>query len=276
MRAAIGRQTGSTLPQRLGIDLVLIVVAVIALWQLRLYGAPLTRDARGALGIDPLLIAAPAIGLLAGAVVAIRIIPRLAEVAERVLVRRRGLVSPLGARQLARRPLRYTRSALLLMLAVALGTFAFAHAATWTRSQADQATYQTAADARAVLSEYQQLPAWALGPTFRAIPGVEAATPVGRQTLDVGRAVRSGQLLAVDAAAVGTLVSVPLDGATSDPAAMLRQLAEPRPVSRALALPGEPRRLSLVVDLGPRRAGRRAATRGRIRLQPARSPSRPS
>ena len=53
--------------QRLGIDLALVVLAIVALWELRLYGAPLTRNARGVLGVDPLLVAAPAIGLLAGA-----------------------------------------------------------------------------------------------------------------------------------------------------------------------------------------------------------------
>lgn len=247
VRAAIGRQAGSTLPQRLGIDLVLIVVAVLALWQLRLYGAPLTRDARGALGIDPLLIAAPAIGLLAGAVVAIRIIPRAAELGERLLVRRRGLVSPLGARQLARRPLRYTRSALLLMLAIALGTFAFAHAATWTRSQADQAAYRAAADARLIASDYPELPSWALGAAYRGVPGVTAASPVGRQALDVGRALRDGQLLAVDATAAATMTTIPIDGATGDPAALLAEVASRRPAGAAVALPGTPRRLALVV-----------------------------
>ena len=56
--------------------------------------APVRRadhpNARGALGVDPLLVAAPAIGLLAGAVIAIRFVPRLAELAERVLARGRG------------------------------------------------------------------------------------------------------------------------------------------------------------------------------------------
>jgi hypothetical protein len=248
VRAAIGRQAGSTLPQRLGIDLVLIALAVIALWQLRLYGAPLTRDARGALGIDPLLIAAPAIGLLAGAVVAIRVIPRLAELGERVLVRRRGLVSPLGARQLARRPLRYTRSALLLMLAMALGTFAFAFAATWTRSQADQAAYRAATGVRVVVSDYPEVPGWGLGPLYRAAPGVESATPIGRQSLDVGRAVREGQLLSLDPAAVGPALEIPPEGATDDPTAMLDRLDGGRPATAAVALPGEPQRLSVTID----------------------------
>ncbi|MGH2402596.1 MAG: FtsX-like permease family protein, partial [Candidatus Limnocylindria bacterium] len=115
VRQAMGRQGNRTLAQRLGIDLALLVLAGIGLWQLRQYGAPLTATVRGSVGLDPLLVAAPAIGLLAGAILALRVVPLVAELAERLLGGRRGLVAPLGARQLARRPLRYTRSALLLM-----------------------------------------------------------------------------------------------------------------------------------------------------------------
>lgn len=244
IRAALGRQVGRTMAQRLGIDLVLVVVALIALWQLRLYGAPLTRSARGVLGIDPLLVAAPAIGLLAGALLATRLVPRLAEIGERILGRRRGIVPPLGARQLARRPLRYTRSALLLILAAALGTFAAASSATWARSQVDQAGYQAASDARVVLSDYPDLPAWAFGSAYRAIPGVTGAMPVSRQSLDVGRAVRDGQLLALDPTAASRIVTFPPDGPTPD---LLAALAGTRPTTHGIELAGRPRRLSLAI-----------------------------
>jgi len=60
VRASMGRSSDRTLAQRLGIDIVLVVLAAIGLWQLRLYGSPLTRDLRGSLGLDPLLMAAAA------------------------------------------------------------------------------------------------------------------------------------------------------------------------------------------------------------------------
>ncbi len=202
-RAAEGRQARTTLPQRLGLDLALVAVAAVALWQLRLYGAPLTRNARGTLGLDPLLVAAPAIGLVGGAVLALRVVPRIAEIGERLLVRGRGLVGSLGGRQLARRPLRYTRAALLLMLAAALGTLAAAHAATWSRSQADQATYQAAGDIRVVAADYSKLPTWAAGPLYRSIPGVREADLValggGRDRVDLSwRAIPDTQALRID------------------------------------------------------------------------------
>ncbi len=247
-RTAVGRQVGRTLGQRLGVDLALLVVAAIGLWQLRLYGAPLTRNVHGALGLDPLLVAAPALGLLAGSVVATRLVPRLAEVAERVLERRRSLVPPLSARQLARRPLRYTRSALLLMLAAALGTFAAAYGATWERSQADQAAHQAGADQRVIIADHPDLPAWALGAAYRGIPGVRSATAVLRQPLDVGRAVRAGQLLGIDPAALPSLVTARSGEADSLPVAALEQLAAARPTTAALALPAGTRSLTVTID----------------------------
>ena len=63
----LGRQETRTFGHRLGLDLALLAVSIIALWQLRLYGAPLTSTVQGSLGFDPLLVAAPALGLLAGA-----------------------------------------------------------------------------------------------------------------------------------------------------------------------------------------------------------------
>ncbi|MGH3273653.1 MAG: FtsX-like permease family protein, partial [Streptosporangiaceae bacterium] len=76
-RASRGRQLARGLAQRAGIDLILVVAAGLAYWQLRRYGAPITETVQGKLGLDPLLVAAPAIGLLAGAVVALRVIPLL-------------------------------------------------------------------------------------------------------------------------------------------------------------------------------------------------------
>ncbi|MFL5725290.1 MAG: FtsX-like permease family protein [Chloroflexota bacterium] len=248
VRARLSRQVGRTLPQRLGVDVVLVALAAIGLWQLRLYGSPLTANARGVLGLDPLLIAAPGIGLLAGGIIATRIVPRLAEIAERLFSRRTGLVASIAARQLARRPLRYTRSALLLMLAAALGTFAAADAATWIASQNDQATYRAAADLRMTMSDYTDLPSWAVGPAARSINGVEAAAPVVRGSIDVGRAIRTGQLLAFGPETAPDLVNYPDESAGTALRPVLAQLATGRPPVGSVPIDGSPRRLALHVD----------------------------
>lgn len=248
VRAALGRPLAQTLAQRLGIDLALLVVAIIGLWQLRLYGALLTQDARGTLGLDPLLVASPAFGLAAGAVVATRFVPRLAEIGERLLGRQRGLVSAMGARQVARRPLRYTRSALLLVLAGALGTFAAAYAATWSNAQADQAAYQVVSDVRVAQSAYATIPDWALGNAYQAITGVRSAMPVVRQPITVGRVITKGELLAVNASTPGPLESVRTATGAPPAGTLVGQLAAGRQDDPAIAIPGSPRRLALVVD----------------------------
>ncbi len=241
-RAAAGRQARTTLPQRLGLDLALVAVAAVALWQLRLYGAPLTKNVRGTLGLDPLLVAAPAIGLIAGAIVALRVVPRAAELGEQLLVRGRGLVGSLGGRQLARRPLRYSRAALLLMLASALGTLAAAHAATWTRSQADQAAYLAVADVRAIADDYSTLSTWAAGPRYRGIPGVLSATPVAIAPIEVGRAIREGTIVGLDP---NSVVST-----GGEAGRVVTPLADPGagPITPVVAVPGSPARIAISVD----------------------------
>jgi hypothetical protein len=247
VRAALSRQVGRTLAQRLGLDLVLVAVAAVAVWQLRMYGAPLTRTVRGSLGIDPLLVAAPAIGLLAGALVATRIVPRLGELAERLAERGSGLTATFLARQIGRRPLRYTRLALLLMLAASLGTFAAMFSATWSRSQSDQAAYQSAADVRVTLADHPALPDWARGPAYAAIAGVRTASPASRTTADVGRDVIGGQMLAIDSAAVAELSSFPGGSLGESPAATLKLLSAPG-AGPMIALPGQPERLAVTID----------------------------
>jgi len=246
-RAAISRPVGRTLGQRLGLDLALVVLAGIALWQLRLYGAPLTKNARGVLGVDPLLVAAPAIGLIAGAVLATRLVPRLAELAEPLLVRGRGLVGALGGRAIARRPLRYTRSTLLLMLAAALGTFSIAHVATWTRSQADQASYQAGADVRIIGTRNGSVDALAVGPAYRAIPGVGAAMAVDRMALDSGRSVRGGSVLAFDGLVGAPIVDAPTNADAVAYKTLFPQLAAGRS-SLGMEIPAAARRISFVAD----------------------------
>lgn len=203
-RAATARPVGRGLAGRLVVDLVMLALAALAVWQLRLYGGVLTRDARGALGIDPLLIAAPALTLLAGALLGTRLLPRLAELLSPAAGRATGAIAPLATWSIARRPSRAARAALLLMLAAALGTFAATYHATWARSQDDQAAHAAGADVRAVMSDYPELPAWAVGPALRRLPGVEAAAGMGVRSLDSGRVIRNGTLLAVDA---GTLTA---------------------------------------------------------------------
>ncbi len=249
VRAAWGRGLARTLPQRLGLDLILVALAALAIWQLGMYGSPLARDARGALGVDPLLVLAPAIGLVAGGVLAVRFLPRTAEIGERLLRGRRGAVAPLGARQIARRPLRATRSTLLVLLAAALFVIAASYAATWTRSQADQAAYRSAADVRVTASGFAPLQSWAAGAAYRALPGVTGAMPVETRPLDAGKSVRGGTLLALDPAAVQRITTLPAGTAGDALRAGLDRLDDARAADATVPLPGRPAAIAVTTDV---------------------------
>jgi hypothetical protein len=250
VHGSLSRAKTTSIGNRLGFDIALLALAGLGLWQLRHYGAPLTRSVQGSLGIDPLLVATPAIGFLAGAIVALRIVPLLAGIIERITARGRGLVSSLGARQLARRPLRYTRAALLLMLAVSMGVFAITYTGTWTNSQRDQATYQVGADARVIPGrQVTSAPRWTLERTYAAMPGVSGHTPVDRESMSVAGADRSGQVVGLDAARAADIVRVRADLAPAPLSELLAPLAAGRPAPDLLVLPGQPQRLRLDLSL---------------------------
>ncbi|MGH3041911.1 MAG: FtsX-like permease family protein, partial [Gaiellaceae bacterium] len=85
-----GRPRPSGIIRRAGLDLVLVVLAALAYWQLRRYEGPVVESIRGRLGIDPLLVAAPALGLLAGALLSLRVVPAAAGLLERAATSARG------------------------------------------------------------------------------------------------------------------------------------------------------------------------------------------
>ncbi len=234
----LSRQETRTFGQRMGIDVALLALTGIAVWQLRLYGAPLTRTVQGSLGLDPLLVAAPAIGLLAGGVLALRILPLVARAAEAAISRGRDLVASLGSRQLARRPLRYTRSALLLMLAISMGVFALSYAATWSTSQRDQAAYQSGADVRAQPGQTRDgLPPWAVASAYSGIAGVERASPVERIGDGVPVGTGSGDVLAIDADSAADVVLFRADESATSLGALMQVLRSGRPQPGLVILP---------------------------------------
>jgi FtsX-like permease family len=137
-----------------------------------------------------------------------------------------------------------------MLLAAALGTLAVTHAATWSRSQTDQAAYQTGSAVRVIAARYPAMPSWAVGGTYRAVAGVTDLMPVDRATVDVGRTIRDAQLLAVDAGRVATIVTPPADPDATAPVAILAPVVDGAAPSTAgqLALPGEPARLAIRLD----------------------------
>ena len=245
-----GRPQATGLVRRGGLDLVVVALAALAYWQLRRYQGPVVESIRGRLGIDPLLVVAPALGLLAGALLALRIVPAIGVLAERVAPGARGLVAPLGTRQLARRPARYARAAVLLTLALAIGLFAAAYGSTWLRSQEDRAAYEAGADARVVPDERTgSIQPLHLASAYGRLEGVEAVLPVIERPLDVPGAPQPVNLRAVDASRVAELVHPRADLTDRPLAELMEPLAATRPQLASVELPASARRISVTASL---------------------------
>ncbi|MFB7293917.1 FtsX-like permease family protein [Actinacidiphila glaucinigra] len=185
---------------RTGADLALLAVAVLAFWQLSRRGAGagmLTAGTGGALGVDPVLVVAPALCLLAGAVLALRLLPLAARLGERQAVRSRGLAMALTGWQLARRPGRGTAPVVLLVFATSIGIFAVGENASWTRSQSDQADFAVGSNVRVTGTSTRP---FGLGGVYDHVPGISHVAPVAR-TLTPLPGDREVSVLAMDSTA---------------------------------------------------------------------------
>ena len=165
------------------------------------------------------------------------------------MARGRHLIGSLGARQLARRPLRYTRAALLLMLAISMGIFAVSYGSTWTDSQQDQAAYQVGTDVRAIPGRGpSSVPPWAQAATFSSLEGVTGATPVRRERLAVTRAAGAGELIGLVPEA-SDAIQFRDDQASAPLGDLLAPLAAERPPLELIELPGQPARLRVGAEI---------------------------
>ncbi|MBK3642862.1 ABC transporter permease [Streptomyces sp. MBT33] len=230
---------------RAGADLGLLAVAGVAYWQLgRQTSGAVSGDRSGTLGIDPLLVAAPALALLAGTVLTLRLLPLVARLAERRAAGGRGLTAALAGWQLSRRPMRGAGPVLLLVLAVALGMLAIGQGASWSRSQDDRADFAAGAPVRV-------LGAGDGGPgrteTYAAVAHVRRAAPAVRTELPLS-GDRTATLLALDTAHAADTMLLRRDLASEPVGPLLASLGTKAP-SAGAKVPAHTARLRLTATL---------------------------
>ena len=151
-RARRGRQAAISGLTKAGADVALVLLAVVAGWQLRHYSA-VSAGANGNFGVDPVIVIAPALALVGGTVLALRLLPVGGKAGDRLAARGRRLTAALASWQISRQPIRQGGAALLIVLAVATGTLALAQRQSWTRSDHDQAAFGSGADVRVETSQ---------------------------------------------------------------------------------------------------------------------------
>lgn len=248
-----GRQRRASGIMRSGLDLGLVVLAGVVYWQLQAYRTPVGDGA--SLSIDPVLVAGPAIMLLAGALLAVRLIPLLARLVERLGARSRGALLPLASWEVGRRSQRVIAAVLLLTLTLAVGTFSQTFLATWRLSQVDQAQLaigapvRVPADAKLGGAQAAVLESGADGrpqPVIRRLgtltgPGmayVEADAPGGASTLVLGVTPRAAAM--IDRGRLGeeggATIHHAIDGAL--------------PKTSSVSLPGDVRGVGATVRIG--------------------------
>jgi len=244
-RVKRGRQALVLGVARTGLDVALVVLAVLAGWQLRQYSA---LSSGGSAGIDPVLALAPALALAAGSVATLRLLPLAARVTGRLAARGRGLTASLASWRFSRMPVRQGSAALLLVLAVATATLAFAQHASWTRSAADQADFTAGGDLQVT-------------PPAPLTPGAVGA-------LTAARSVTGSVAVAADIQGTpGDIVAISSDQAA--PVVKLRQDQSPLPAAglfRTLTPAGLPGAVLTAPQPG--------AKAGTIRFTAALGPSR--
>ena len=222
-----------------GADVALVALAAVAVWQLRDYSA-VAHPASGSLGIDPVIAVAPVLALAGLALIPVRGLPLLARLADKATDLERRLTAAMVSWQIARRPIRQTGPALLVVVATATATLALAGYSSWRQSTVDQAAFAVGADVRA--DSGGGLPLGANAAISRA-PGVTAATPAGLADIGGG-----SQLIALDASTADKTVLVRSD-LSPLPLSTLWQRITPAQAS-GLALPGQPERLAVLAALG--------------------------
>jgi len=233
-----GRQATVTGIARSGADIALVVLALLAMHELRAYSAVAHLPA-GGLGIDPVLAAAPALALAAVSLILLRFMPVAARAMEAMIARSRHLGGALASWEISRRTIRQSGPVLLALLAVATGTLALAQYQSWRESAADQAAFLVGADVRVDTAGPASL---SQAGAISHVPGVTAAMPVSRVT-----ATSRGTVLALDARQAAAAMALRPDLSPLPAAALWRRIT-PAATPPGLPLPGRPARLEVLVS----------------------------
>ncbi|GAA2906508.1 hypothetical protein GCM10010443_82110 [Actinoplanes cyaneus] len=205
---------------RSGADLLLVAFAGLGWWQLH------ARRTEA----DVLQVLAPGLLLAAGAALALRLVPPALRLADRMAARSDGLPLPLAAFEAARRP-QAAAAGLLICLAAATGTFGVALAATWDRSQHDQADLSVGTDLALTLTTP---PVAGQGTAIARATGSRVVSPATDRGIAVGQWLggsdETPRLVATDTTHAGELLRGRLPSG-QDWASATRGLAPANPVT---------------------------------------------
>ncbi len=147
-RQEAARPTQAPFYQRYYLDVLLLIVGIFMFTQLREQGSLAARGALGEVVENQLLLAAPAVILVASAMVLLRVFPIALTLLSRALSPHAPPGALMGLWQMARNPTHYGRLSLLLILMAGLGILAASFGGTLERSFRERVQYQVGSDIR--------------------------------------------------------------------------------------------------------------------------------
>jgi ABC-type lipoprotein release transport system permease subunit len=231
------------------LDFAVVGLAALLMWELRERGTVFKPGSAGGLSTDPLLLLSPALLTLGAAALVLRFYPLGLRFASWLVGSIASVPVSLGLRQVVRNSGQYTRLALLLMMAVAVGTFAASYSSTAERSFRDRASFESGVDMRAALGNTDGLSDKELEPKLMEMAGVDRAMTALRQPIVLatpGENRLDQLLLGVDPDAVPDLLWFRDDLADDTLPELMTPLRGPAP--RGRLLPGAPTTLSAWVN----------------------------
>ncbi|CAG6397510.1 ABC transporter permease [Streptomyces cocklensis] len=244
--------------QRAGTDVALTAIAVSGWLELRRYRSPVVGGGVSGTSVDPVLILTPVLMTAAATLLSLRLLPLAAPLIDRAARRAAGFVLPLGGWQIGRRAARHTGPALLMTLALAVGSLGVTSLAILDRGATDQAAFGVGGDLRVAppLQTLGRVPPTAQRhDVYAALPGATAVTPV----TDLGVS-RGEQILTVEGVNTAAILATQTSADTG-PVPALRSDLTDRPAADLLAglgaavpdhgftLPGRPNELTVTVRL---------------------------
>lgn len=185
LRALASRPARQSVWQRYYLDVFLVVLAGVVLYELRQQG--LVDTAAEDIGLDPFSVAAPALFLFSGALLLLRVLPLVLRFLGWLMTRLRGMTTALPGWHLGRNPIPYGRLALLVWLTTGFGAFALTYAGTLETSYDDRALFTSGTDVRLVGE----------GVAYLDTPEGTVGTPVYRSIGSARLSSRTSELLAI-------------------------------------------------------------------------------
>ena len=195
--ATRSRPPAASIFQRYYLDVVVVLVVGLIWWQFGAREGFLTRSlgSRG-LDLDPSVILGPVLGLLAAALVLLRVLPAMVSLAVWLCMRAGPMWSSFAMARVARDPVLPSSFAVLLMLSAALGVFGATFQSSLSTSQREQTLYKVGGDVVVSGPGARQ----SLAEELREVAGVSTATPVLHDAISIaaGNASIPALLLATD------------------------------------------------------------------------------